>query len=347
MHATSPQAVSASRFLWLNSKQHAVVSGKALLALYLVIPACGLLVAADTLLFDNRLMYLLPTSPSGFFIWAVVFELPHIVAGLFTFCDREYIRCYRKKLISSLSIITAAVLFVLVGAPVVLPASLSDILSHLLSAVFVVYTMYHLFSQQFGISMALMKLRPDRRYEWLRWGATLSGVLMYALVMVDKELMFVGVSFGAVFQWLCAGIIAFTCVLGWNVSKLASDTRSKLFLFANLAMLVTTYLFLYMDYSIFVIMIPRFVHDLTAFYVYGVHDHNRNGEQRTNFIYRPFHAVSPILISPVLALVVGNVIESTDAAIPALALIVTFFHYHIEGVIWKGNSLHRQFVSFR
>jgi len=347
MHATSSQAVPTAKSLWLDSKQRATVNSKALLALYLIIPACALLVLVDMLFLGNDLRQLLPTSPTGWLIWAVIFELPHIVASFFSFIDREYIRHYGKKLILAVSIITAAVMFVRVGAPAVLPASLAGILSHLLAAVFVIYTMYHVLSQQFGIAMALMKLKPDHRYEWLRWGATMSGVLMYTLAMVDKELMFLGVSFGAIFQWLGAGIIAFTCVLGWNVSKLTNEPKGKLFLFANLAMLVSVYLFLYLDYSIFVLMIPRFVHDLTAFYVYGVHDHNRNCEKKHNLIYRPFYGISPILICPVLALLLGNFLESHDYAMPAFAVILTFLHYHVEGYIWKGNSLHRRFVSFR
>lgn len=349
MFATfSPQSGPATRFPSLDSKQHAAVNSKTLLALYLIIPLCGLLVMADMLLLENRLFYqYLPTSPEAWMVWAIVFETPHIVASFFSFGDREYIRYYGKRLLSGLSIIVASVLFVLVIAPAVLPASLSDILRGLLSSVFVIYTMYHVLSQQFGVAMALMRLRPDHRYELLRWGATLSGTIMYTLAMVDKEMVIMGVSFGVILQWSCAGMIALTCLAGWNISKLTSERKGKLFLYTNLAMLVCVYAFLYLDYSIFVLMIPRFVHDLTAFYVYGVHDHNRNREKNHNILYRPFYAISPLVICPVLALVLGNLLESGNAAIPAFLMVVTFLHYHVEGFIWKGNSLHRQFVSFR
>jgi hypothetical protein len=347
MYAPSVQDMPTNKSLWLTSKERAAVNSKTLLAFYLVIPFCALLVMADMLLLDGTLLQYLPSSPTHWLIWAIVFETPHIVASFFSFCDREYIRHYRSRLISAVSVIVPLVLFFVVVAPAVFPDSIASLLLGLFSVLFVVYTMYHVLSQQFGIAIGLMKIRPDYRYELLRWGATLSGALMYALVLVDREMMFIGVSFGVIFQWACAGLIALTCVVGWNISKTTNERKGKLFLYTNLIMLVCVYLFLHVEYSIFVLIIPRFVHDLTALYVYGVHDHNRNMDKKNNFLYRPFYALSPIVVCPVLAVGIGNLVDMGNTIIPVIGLMLGLLHYYMEGFIWKGNSLHRQFVAFR
>lgn len=296
MYAPSAQDLPTSKLSWLYSKQRVTISSKALLAFYLVIPLCALLVLADMLLLENALLQYLPTSPTQWLIWAIVFETPHIVASFFSFCDREYIRYYRARLLWGLKRFVPLVVFTFFVAPAVFPAAIASLLFSLFSGFYIVYTMYHVLSQQFGIAMGLMKLRPDYRYELLRWGATLSGASIYGLVFAKGDPMFMGLDLEVIVQWACAGLIALTCVVGWNISKATNESKGKVFLFTNLVMLVCVYLFFYADYSIFVLLIPRFVHDLTAFYVYAVHDHNRNLDKKNNFLYRPFYAISPIFM---------------------------------------------------
>jgi hypothetical protein len=134
-------------------------------------------------------------------------------------------------------------------------------------------------------------------------------------------------------------------VLGYRIAKDSKSPKGTLYLYANLAMLVAVYAFWELGYAVFVIMIPRFVHDITAFYIYAVHDHNRNLQTRHNYIYRSFAFASPLILCPVLAIAMSAVLESYVWFVAPL-LIITLLHYYTESFIWRGDSPHRRQVAF-
>jgi hypothetical protein len=343
----TPLSATASGATHARSATALTVSGSLLMALYSIIPACAAVVVIDMLLLNRTLsINYLPSSPEQWLIWAVIFDTPHILASFFSFADKEYYRFYRPRLLKALAAFSIAVVLFTMIVPLVLPGPLETILTILFSAFVITYTMYHVLSQQLGVAISMMKIRPGKLYNPFRWCATIAGTFLYALALVDKDLYFAGVRFGGIVEILAAIFIAITCVLGYKVAKDSNNRKGVLYLYSNIAMLIAIYAFLELGYGVFVVVVPRFVHDITAFYIYSVHDNNRNLQTRHNYIYRSLYFLSPLIVCPVLAVVLSAALKQSVLFVTPL-LIVALLHYYVEGFIWRGDTLHRRQVAFR
>ena len=363
------------------------VKSPLLLSLYGIIPLSFLIVLADYLFFGFQLRdKYLPNNPAALVMWAVIFNFPHIVSSMVTLADDEYIPFYKKRLTKALLIIVISVLTVNILFPLALPGPAAMVTTLLFFAVFATYTMYHVLSQQFGITMMLMQAKPGGRdYEIWRWLATVAATSMYAMVFVRYNLEAVNIAGYTAYQLAqgLAGIfVALAVIQGFRLSRQSKRELGSWYMYSNLAMLIATYSFLLMGYGIFVIAIPRFVHDLTAFMIYSVHDQNRNREVQHNYVYKylSFLKIPPLILCPILAIALANFIEcgsflfdawlgfgsvsecaiqrfytpaSAENALPQsmqlwlqIMFICGFFHYYIEGFVWKRDSIHRHSISF-
>ena len=341
----TPSSATASVTTEARSAVPLAVNGNLLTALYCIIPACAAVVLIDMLLLNQTLKSYLPSRPEHWLFWTVVFNTPHILASFFSFADKEYYQFYKPRVLKALAAFSIVVVLFTMIVPAVMPSSLATILMIVFTGYVIAYTMYHVLSQQLGVAISMMKVRPGKLYEPLRWSATLAGTFMYALAVVDDELYFVGIRFGTIFEILAGACVAISCVLGHRMAKESRNPKGALYLYANLAMLVAVYGFWELGYGVFVIMVPRFVHDITAFYIYAVHDRNRNLQARHNYIYRTFTFASPLILCPVLAVVLSAVLESYVWFVAPL-LIITLLHYYTESFIWRGDSPHRRQVAF-
>lgn len=363
------------------------VSSPLLLSLYGIIPACFLIVLLDYLFLGNQLRdQYLPTNPASLVIWAVIFNFPHITSSLITLADDEYIPFYKQRFLKALIIIVVAVLAINFLIPLLFSRQVAAGTSVLFFLFFATYTMYHVLSQQFGIGMMMMKARPGTSaYERWRWFATIAATCMYAMVFVRFNLEAVvinGISAYQVMLAIAAVFVALAVIQGFYLTRESQRELGSWYVYSNLLMLLSTYALLLLGYDIFVIAIPRFVHDLTAFIIYSVHDQNRNREVKHNYVYRylSFLKIPPLILCPLLAILVANSVECgsylVDAwmgfgsasecvlqrfytpATPANALpqsmqlwlqimfICGFFHYYIESFVWKREAIHRHSVSF-
>lgn len=325
-----------------------VISGRLLLSYYAVIPLCLLVVIGDQLLWSGTLLdNYLPQHPNEWLIWAVVFDLPHIMASFFSFADKEYFRTYRRRIGTATLVITVFVVACTVWLPSWLPPPYADAVTVFFAGFIVIYTMYHVLSQQLGIALTLMRVKPSALFRWFRWSATLAGVAMYTLAIANGKSLTLGVQPLNPWFWNAALVfIIITTVLSFYMVRDSSQRVGKLYLYSNVIMLWVIYGFLQLGYGVFVVVIPRFVHDVTAFTVYSVHDHNRNVERDNNFLYRPFRMMSPLVFCPLLAVVLSYLVENGLSFIPQLVFVLGILHYYVEGFIWKGPTLHRQQLSF-
>lgn len=324
-----------------------------LLALYGVIPVTLLIVAVDLTRLDQWLLHQwLPSYPAHWAFWTLVFNMPHITASLLIMADRDYLQVYRRPFFWPLLIIVAAILFV--------PMLFGDTLFLIILAL---YTMYHVLSQQFGISLMLLRRRPDRLFESWRWLSTLGGTLMYLSIysgMIRADATLLGLPLRAMVEVAVITMVAATLPLVMLLSKRSPNRLASWYLWGNFAMLVTGCGYWLLGYTVFVILGPRIIHDLTAFTIYAVHDQNRNASQRHNLVYRllAFTRLPPALLCPLVAMGVAWLVFDVGMGIrldlfghdvqPALFLLYlcTFMHYYMEGRVWKRSSLHRRSVAF-
>ena len=371
-----------------NEQPQAAVSRLLLLSLYSVIPITILLAVIDVVFLDRLLItQYLPSNPSSLLLWAIIFNFPHIISSFVTLADDEYIPYYKKRFSRALMIIVVAVLTVNMVLPAVLPKPFADGFYLLFFAFFAAYTMYHVLSQQFGIGMMLMKAKPGPTYEWWRYLSTVASTAMYGMVFAKGPLMQVAFGSYTLFHavLLFAGLfVVLATAVGFYFSRSSKSQIGSYYIYSNLLMVVTTYGFLLAGYDIFVLLIPRFVHDITAFLIYSTHDKNRNQNVKHNYIYKflSFIPLSPLILCPVIAIVLANFIECSAFFIDLslgfnvlassecqlsriyqphvsnglpfsmqLGMQVMFicglFHYYIEGFVWKRDAIHRHCLSFK
>lgn len=101
-------------------------------------------------------------------------------------------------------------------------------------------------------------------------------------------------------------------------------------------------------YPVFIIIIiPRIIHDLTAYLVYFNHDSNRNAQRGHNLLYRRARPGRKIAfwILPTTSVGLAYALQSNEFPLfIAINFFLTFMHYHIESVVWRRPHLHRQFL---
>jgi hypothetical protein len=371
------------------NRQPLAVNSHLLLALYGFIPLSILVVVIDQFFLSGLLKdKYLPSNPATLMWWAIIFNFPHIVSSLVTLADEEYIRFYKKRFTKALTLITVVVLSINIVIPLLFPKALSTLSTLLFLVFFSGYTMYHVLSQQFGIGMMLMKVRPTKSYEVWRALATVASTLMYGMVFVTwTDTPVVGVYSAFDIMKAIAGVFSvLTVIQGIYITRTSQRDLGKWYVYSNLLMLMTSYVLLVMGYGFFVIAIPRFVHDITAFIIYSTHDQNRNRDQMRNYIYRALKFIPiPILfLCPILAMVIAHSVQcgslyidlmlgfdkaafdlnecpfdryyqpqGIDSGIPPymqfwaqIMFICGLFHYHIEAFVWKREAIHRHSVSF-
>ncbi len=372
-----------------RAEQKSVVSGSGLLSLYLVIPLLFLTILVDKTWLGNSLRdHVLPRHPADLIIWGVIFGFPHICSSMVTLIDKEYLQFYRKKLVVGLSIIAAFVIFANVVLPAVFPSEYSSAIFMLFVVFTAIYTMNHVLSQQFGIGMMMMRANRDRPYALWRWVSIIAASAMYIHVyggrFVDTTTYF-GYSGADILTTIAYVATAGVIALGFYQTRQSKTEMGSWYIYSNIIMIIAAALFLKLEYYAFVIVVPRVVHDITAFMIYSVHDNNRNRniEKPPNLIYRAlkFIPISPIFLCFPLAVVLASGVDcgfllidvnlgfsgtfqsacffqdsyrpdwrnglpsSMKLWIQAM-FIITFFHYYIESFVWRRESIHRHSVKF-
>lgn len=316
-----------------------------LLALYAVIPACLLLVAADALLGDSRLLHSLPADPMLWPFWTLVFGLPHIIASLLTMADREYISHYGKHL--------RWPLLVFIGIATAGYFGPQPISYQLLFVFFAFYTVYHVLAQQLGLTLMMMGTAPGRLFKAWKWLAVVTGFAIYINVYgagrVDNPVIGPTTLFDLL-DWLALALCATITLLALRLTPLARNRLGVFYLWANVAMLISALLINHAGYTLLVILIPRVIHDLTAYIVYISHDSNRNSQQPRNLIYRVtgFTRLPPLVLLPLLSILLAWLLSSHQhyPLIGITILSLSFLHYYMESFIWKAQSPHRQNLQF-
>lgn len=321
-----------------------------LLALYALIPLSLLAIMVDTLLLNGQgIEQYLPDRPEQWPFWTVIFGLPHIIASLLTMSDREYLSFYRRSLLWPLIIFAAVASAGHFG-----PQPLSY---NLLFVIFAFYTIYHVLAQQLGLTLMMMGIAPGRLFRYWKWTSVLAGFAIYINVYGQQYMGNMAFSLGdrvidiqQLFTWMAALLCAAQLILAWRLAPSSRHRIGVWYMWSNVALLLSALLINHIGYTLFVILIPRVIHDLTAYTVYITHDRNRNRQGRINPLYRLTGGggLSPLLLLPALSIAIAFVLSSHQhyPVISIAILTVSFLHYYFEGFIWRGPNPHRDYVNF-
>lgn len=333
--------------------QGAVVSLRSLRQLYLIIPFTALIVAVDLLGFGGRLRDGLDNSPQDYLALALIFGTPHIVASnLILFTNQDYLNHYKGQLLRiSLGI---AAFFVAFG--LWLPYEV-------MFALIAGWTVTHVVKQQLGIGNIVSRASGVTYWVWLTTGIA-AGVCYYLAIFLPRYLSDGTISLLGALSALLAAITAGATAILWSQCTTVEGRR---WIVANGATMVGSVLMFLAGYPLFAILIPRFLHDLTAFTFYVSHDRNRALSGHRSWLYRvvPNGKVWWLLGLPLIAIglsaalehggdtIVNGVLDSAFGVRidrPVSLGVVGFLallHYAFESFTWKRSSPYQSFVNLR
>lgn len=318
-----------------------------LLALYAIIPLALAVVIVDAVMLDGILLrQYLPADPERWPFWTVVFGLPHIIASLLTMADKEYLSHYRHSLFWPLAV------FALIAAGGYFGPQPHA--RQLLFIFFAFYTIYHVLAQQLGLTLMMLGTPPSLTYRLWKWLSVFAGFAIYVNVYGQARLGHWAIGPLSLYELLAyaaAALCAGTIVQALRLSRTAKHAVGIWYLWGNVALLASAFLINEIGYTLFVILVPRVIHDVTAYMVYITHDTNRNRERPVNLVYRLtcFTRLPPVLLLPLLSVAIAYLLSSYQhyALVGIVILTLSFLHYYFEGFIWRGPNPHRAHMSFK
>lgn len=328
------------------------VSFRLLLALYAIVPLCLLLQGADVLFWQNFLKDNLPVSPKHFLLFQVLFGTPHIIASAIVLTSNgEYFGFYKRKILG----MTLAIAFFLGIGSLFIPYLVLYILV-------AAWTVFHVLKQQYGIGRGVCSL-PDWAFYWLLGLSVAAGLFIYIGIFLKNTLDVQQA------EWikhaaggLCVGLLLTTVLC----QRYAATAFGKWFLWSNSLLVVSSFYLYVQQYYFLAILIPRLVHDATAYVFYVAHDYNRHHIQPQNRLYRcakrlhaPIFFVLPVLSFGLAFLLqqYGDAVfsfisefffgvEIRKAVTVGLLGYLALMHYYTEAFTWKKGSPYRRFIAF-
>ncbi|MBL6986200.1 MAG: hypothetical protein ISR72_03980 [Methylobacter sp.] len=347
--ALSDQAISVQA---MPNDNQLAISFRLLLGLYAIIPLCLLLQLFDGWFWNGALQQNLPTSPKQFLLFQILFGTPHIVASsILLVSNTEYLKLYKLKII----LMTAAIVMIFGVGSLFIPYKAL----YLIAAS---WTVYHVLKQQIGVGRGLCRL-PDWAFYLLLWLSVAAGIFVYIGIFLKNSLDMQQVEWiKLVAGGLCVGMICSALLC----QRYATTATGKWFLWSNVLLVLSSFYLFVQQYYFLAILVPRLVHDATAYVFYVVHDYNKHRRQPQNFMYRyaarfhlPIFIVLPIC-SFLLAFVLQRYGDSTLNAVTELFFGVeirkaisvgllgylALMHYYTEAFTWKQGSPYRRFIAF-
>ena len=328
------------------------VSFKLILGLYLVIPLSFLVYLADEMYWGNYLKSILPSSPTHFLLFQILFGTPHIVASAILLTTNiEYLQFFKSKLI----IMSILIILVFGVGSLFIPYKALYIIA-------ACWTVYHVFKQQHGIAKGVCRL-PGWAFYWLLWLSVSAGIFIYMGIFMKNSL---GV-YQAEWVKLIAGTLTIGLVLSSVLCQRYVPTRfGKYFLWSNTLLIVSSFYMYIQQYYFLAILIPRLVHDATAYVFYVTHDYNKHHEKPQNTLYKYATRchLHVFLVLPVMSFVLTyflqaygdqlvNIIsefffgtEIYKAITLGLIGYLSLMHYYMEASTWQAGSPLRRYIRF-
>ena len=345
----SNQAISAQD---IPDHKPLAISFRLLLGLYAIIPLCLWLQLFDSWFWQRVLQQSLPSSPTQFLLFQIIFGTPHIVASaILLVSNTEYLKFYKVKII----FMTVAIAMVFGVGSLFIPYQA-------LYVAVASWTVYHVLKQQLGVGRSLCRL-PDWVFYLLLWLSVTTGIFVYIGIFLKNSL---DVQQLAWIKYIAGGLCVGLGCSALLCQRYINTALGKWFLWSNVLLVLSSYYFFIQQYYFLAILAPRLVHDATAYIFYVVHDYNKHHLQPQNFIYRlaarchlPVLIVLP-LCSFLLAFVLQSYgdrtvnfltefffgVEIRKAITLGLLGYLALMHYYSEAFTWKQGSPYRRFIVF-
>lgn len=328
------------------------VSFRLLLGLYSIIPLCLLLQLIDSNFFGNYLQQALPASSRHFIFYQIIFGTPHIVASSILMTSNvEYLKFYWVKI----TVMTLALaVFFGIG---------SQVISYRVLYVLVAcWTVLHVLKQQHGIARGVCGI-SSLQFNLQLWLSVAAGILIYIGIFSRNSL---NPEHAEMITYVAGGLCVFLAGSTVVIVRTVKTVFGKVFLWANSLLVLSSYYLFISEYYFLAILVPRLVHDTTAFIFYVTHDYNRHYGHPRNFIYRTAKKlkINIFIVLPLISFalafglrqygdyyfdLITEFLFGTDfrKAISFVFLgYLALMHYYTESFTWKGDSPYRRYIAF-
>lgn len=300
---------------------------------YLPILVILMIVWADYI-FNLNLVSQIPSSPYQIFIYSIIFGNPHIIASSLILLDSEYLSFYSREILKRIIIAAAAITLIWYFLGM-----------NGFFAFFYAWTIVHVSKQQLGIGKMLNRQRI-LLYDIWSW--------LYILVSICIA---IAIGFFVADTYIPMRIVhdislyggAVVVILGLYIASVIKKRSGRYYMLANNILLFATILCYLRGFTLFTILIPRIVHDVTAYIFYISHDTNRNFGVPRQLIYKATKPFLPIwLVCLTLSISLAYLLSTSDSSIVFYAgLGIIMLHYVTEAITWKGTGLHRKHLYFK
>jgi len=328
------------------------VSFKLILGLYSIVPICFAVYLMDVFVWDGYLKSILPSSPAHFILFQILFGTPHIVASaILLSSNKEYLQFFKPKLIGMTAFI---IVFFGLGS-LYIPYKTLYIIT-------VCWTVYHVFKQQHGIGKAVCRL-PSWAFYWMLWLSVTAGIFIYMGIFLKNSL--------DADQAMWVNLIACVLTIGLILSSILCQryiktSFGKYFLWANTFLIVSSFYFYTQQYYFLAILIPRLVHDATAYVFYVTHDYNKHHQIPQNRLYKYAARCNlhVFLVLPLMSFVLTYLLQAYGddwvnlitqfffgteiykAITLGLIGYLSLMHYYMEAFTWQVSSPLRRYIRF-
>ena len=334
------------------SSKKLAVSFRLILGLYGIIPLCLILQCFDGWFWGDYLRHTLPSSPYHFVLFQILFGTPHIIASnILLVSNAEYFGHFKSQII----LMTAAIAAAYFLGNMVFPYKV-------LYVAVAGWTVFHVLKQQYGIAKGLCQL-PDWAFKLLLYISVGAGLVIYIGIFLRRT--FTPDQLAAIKTGALAGCFLLFAA-GLYCQRFVKNLFGKCFYWSNIFLVITSFYLFYQQQYFMAILVPRFVHDATAYIFYVTHDYNKHGRQPQNSLYRLAARCNlhVFVVLPLLSFALAFVLQAygddlmniitnylfgkefyktiTMGFLGYLALM----HYYMEGLTWQKDSPYRKYIAF-
>lgn len=329
-----------------------VVSYRLLLNLYAIIPLCILLQCLDSWIWEDFLRINLPSSPYHFVLFQILFGTPHIVASNILLASNLDYVCHFKK---HILLMTVAIAFAYFVGNRLLPY-------RLLYAIVACWTVYHVLKQQYGIARGVCQL-PEWLFKALLLLSVVAGLAVYLGIFLRHSLEPQHTYW---LKYVAGSGCLMLFLLAFAYQDCVSTTLGRWFYWANIFLVLSSFYLFQQQQYFMAILVPRFVHDATAYIFYVTHDYNKHNRKPQNWIYQFSQRLnlSIFLVLPVISFTLAFLLQAYGDSIVNFITqtlignefhkVVTvgvlgylaLMHYYMEGLTWQKDSPYRKFIAF-
>jgi small-conductance mechanosensitive channel len=278
-------------------------------------------IALTDSLFHLGIKDMLPESAQNLIWYPFIFGTPHIVASFFSYAHSGYYTHYKKLILQSLGVSLLLVFVSFIFLP------------HYAMYLFIAYTMYHVASQQIGLSRPYSTNKTS--YDMWKY-FSLVGIIAITL-FVGGENMMVPLTIMLPFLLYTGSIsLGLATFFGYETFKTWNYGMATVALF-TLALLV-----ILLGYPFVGILMARLSHDISAYSIYITHAWKGDTlfTRESLRYYTPvFYTVFFSLLSLGISYLLVSHVNSVFVLI--IVMVLSLMHYMLEGKVWKKGGMHR------